>query len=326
MEDYNPNRIFVQAVPVTSNPILQISCSGGMAPEEVHFYDVDAGDTAKKMQPLLLEKDEHSVNVTQSITESRFRFSLQVRCPMNATNAPVLQFHNYKSGVYMESFCFDEVYEDKLLASLSWTRAWGQLQHSSAVRDEDLQIATQLRPRTVQIPKDGSYMQQWDTLVIALPGRVINHAHLTLGCVRVHQPEAMIVKLPTVILDEEKEDDGDDDSIPGLPGTHLDPEFPLLEPDCEPKPMGDECPDQTIPCGYIFFPSKMYAGLNLGKYHGDDTKVLAQFCNQQQRECTAFNSDGWYKRVIPPKSEWQDHGGPCEGTYIKEELVAEIEA
>mmetsp|Transcript_11963 Transcript_11963/g.19833 ORF Transcript_11963/g.19833 Transcript_11963/m.19833 type:complete len:358 (+) Transcript_11963:144-1217(+) len=324
--DYNPNRILVQAIPVASNPILQISCSGGMAPDEVHFFDVDSGGGNAMNQPLLLEKGETSVNVSQTITGSRFRFSLQVHCPINATYTPVLQFHNYKAGVYIESCCFDKHEEDKLAVSLSWTRAWGQVQHSSAVQDDHLHISTQLRPRQVEIPMDGTYMKQWDTLEIALSNQVVNHAQVTLGCVREHQPPSMIVKLPTVLDDEDYDNSSNDNNFDGFPGTDLTPEAPLLKPDCSPQPLSDDCPGQTVPCGYVFFASKTYAGLNLGKYHGVDTNILAQFCNQQHSQCLAFNSDGWYKRVIPPKSEWQDHGGPCEGTYIKEDLVADIEA
>ena len=323
VEDFGPHRILVQAVAVDSNPTLQVSCSKGDTPQDVAAKPVDGG-------LLVLEKMENHVLITQSISGSRFRFHLEVTCA--AFSTPVLQFQKYKGGVYMESYCYsdDDDNDNELAISLSWTRAWAQLQHSAPVLEDESLIVSRLRPRRVHVPTDGSYMQLWDVVEVAIDSSIINYVHVTLGCVRVYQPPALVVKLPTTVLDEEedptktKQDEyGDNLGFPD--DENSSPQLPLVPLDCDSQPI-QGCPldtvQRTVPCGYVFFPSKTFAGYNLGKYHGSDIHVLAQYCNQQS-PCLAFDSGGWYKRALPTQSEWQDHGGPCEGLFVKEELVNE---
>ena len=318
-EDFSPHRILVQAVPITSNPVLQVTCSGDM-PTEVQIYPIN-GD---KLGPIAVTTTPSGgVDIAQNVTEKRFRFYLKVIC----NSRPVLQFHDYKNGVYLESHCYSDDDNDPLQTALSWTRAWTQLQHSAPLdettaneNDDTKLLSSRLRRR--QLEKEGMYLPMWDVAEVMIAPSIVNYAHVTLGCVRVNQSQGLVVKLPATLgtPNEDVSDLGNQNS--SVSNTNNDTQLHTTgKVDCEPQRIPN-C-EITIPCGYVFFQSKAYAAYNLGKYHGSNTHVLAEYCNQQP-SCVAFNSDGWFKRGIPPLATWEDHGGICEGTYVNENKLSDV--
>lgn len=314
LEDFSPHRILVQAIPTTSNPVLQVTCSGDM-PTEVQIHPVN-GD---RLGPIAVRTTPSGgVDIEQSVTEARFRFYLKVIC----NSRPVLQFRDYKNGVYLQSYCYSDNDDDPPQTTFSWTRAWTQLQHSGPVEDDDRKLlSSRLRPR--KLDKGGMYMQMLDIAEVMIAPSIVNYAHVTLGCVGVNQSPGLVVKVPTTTVETPDEDDYHLNSNGGLVNTNF-TELPTAgKADCEPQRIPN-C-DGTIPCGYVFFPAKAYAAYNLGKYHGSDTHILAEYCNQQP-SCVAFNSDGWLKRGFPQLATWEDHGSTCDGTYVNENKVSDVDS
>jgi hypothetical protein len=322
MEDFSPHRILVQAIPTTSNPVLHIRCSADM-PTEIQIHPIN-GD---KLGPIAVRTTPSGgVDIEQNVTKARFRFYLKVIC----NSRPVLQFRDYKNGVYLESYCYSDNDDDPLQTVLSWTRAWTQLQHSAPVNstttnEDDYKTLLSSRLRRRQLDKGGMYMQMWDVAEVMIAPSIVNYAHVTLGCVGVNQSPGLVVKLPTTILGTPNEGEADQHLNPT--GGVVNTNYTLLpttgKVDCEPQRIPN-C-DITIPCGYVFFPAKAYAAYNLGKYHGSNTHILAEYCNQQPL-CVAFNSDGWLKRGIPQLACWEDHGSTCDGTYVNENKVSDVDS
>jgi len=68
--------------------------------------------------------------------------------------------------------------------------------------------------------------------------------------------------------------------------------------------------------GYVFYQGKDSGGNDIGNFPGTPKEIMIK-CNSEAK-CKGFNTNGWVKHTILPKSQWstwtQD---PAKGTYLR---------